>query len=193
MKTLVVFARAPQLGRVKTRLARDIGALLALRAYRAMLAHTLHVAGDPRWRIRIAATPPPHFFQGDVFDQGKGDLGTRMARVFRDASPGPVVIIGTDCPSLGRHHIAQAFAALGRADCVIGPAEDGGYWLIGLNRTRAVPQLFNAVRWSGPHARTDTLASLPRGYTVALLDTLYDVDEAKDLARWQHRGRQIWR
>ena len=78
--------------------------------------------------------------------------------------------------------MAQAFEALGRADAVLGPATDGGYWLVGLRRTGAAPAtLFRGVRWSSPHALADTEASMP-GLRVARAATLSDVDEAADLA-----------
>jgi hypothetical protein len=71
---------------------------------------------------------------------------------------------------------------------VLGPAEDGGYWLIGLKRTRPIPAgLFQGVRWSSPHALTDTRASLPRWFSVALLETLEDVDDAGSYRRWRAR------
>jgi hypothetical protein len=208
--TIVVFARAPQWGRVKTRLARGIGPGPALAAYRTMLAQTLALARDARWRCVVAVTPDnfpapscraivpgiqrakdwipgtsPGMTRRRIADpsftpQGRGSLGVRMERVFRTQSTGPVVIVGTDCPAMRRADIAAAFRALGRADAVFGPAEDGGYWLIGLKRTRGVPKLFQGVRWSSEHALADTLASLPRGWRIAMLRTLSDVDTADE-------------
>ncbi len=191
MKTLIIFARAPQMGRVKTRLARGIGAVGALKTYRALLTRTITRVSDARWQTRIAATPDIHPFGAEVLVQGRGDLGARMSRVFRMAMKGAIVIIGTDCPDISRAHVARAFAALGRADAVIGPAEDGGYWLIGLRRTQATPPLFRSVRWSSPHTLADTLGTLPGNWRVEMLDTLGDVDEAEDLFRLTKPGRRI--
>jgi glycosyltransferase A (GT-A) superfamily protein (DUF2064 family) len=126
-------------------------------------------------RVGVGGTP--------LIPQGRGDLGARMARVFRARTIGPVIIIGTDCPAMRKSDIAAAFRALGQADAVFGPAEDGGYWLIGLKRLRGVPHLFDGVRWSSEHALADTRASLPKTWRVAMLRTLSDVDTAAEWAR----------
>ncbi len=111
-----------------------------------------------------------------------------MARVFTLLPPGPAVIIGSDIPDLGPAHIEAAFRALGGAEAVFGPAADGGYWLVGLRRRPRVPRgLFQRVRWSSDQALADTLAGLPRAMSVALLETLADVDDARDYARWLAR------
>jgi len=90
------------------------------------------------------------------------------------------VLVGSDIPGLSRDDLAAAFRALGRADAVFGPAEDGGYWLVGLGPRRPAHP-FATVRWSTPHALADTLANC-RGRRVALLRRLRDVDTAEDLA-----------
>jgi len=195
---VVVFVKAPRLGRVKSRLAAGIGALPALRFYRQTTARLLqHLGRNPRWRIVIAVTPSralhDRLWDGSLprLDQGAGDLGRRMARVFGTLPPGPAVIVGSDIPDLAPRHVAAAFRALGRFDVVLGPADDGGYWLIGLKRARAMPAgLFEGVRWSSPHALADTRASLPRGFSVALLETLEDVDDAGSYRRWRARSAQ---
>ena len=191
---LVVFLRAPRLGRVKSRLAAGIGALAALRFYRLATERLLRrVANDRRWRCHIAITPdgaaraPRSWRVAACYrGQGSGDLGRRMARVFRELPPGPVVIIGSDIPAITPAHIAAAFRALGNHQTVFGPATDGGYWLVGLRRRpRAPRRLFERVRWSSEHALADTLAGLPRGMSVALLGTLEDVDDAASYRRWR--------
>jgi hypothetical protein len=192
---LVVFVKAPRLGQVKSRLAAGIGALPALQFYRQTTARLLRRLGrDARWRCAIAVTPAGachgRFWDPSLprLDQGLGDLGRRMARVFGTLPPGPAVIVGSDIPDLAPRHIAEAFRALGAKDAVLGPAEDGGYWLIGLKRTRPIPAgLFEGVRWSSPHALADTCASLPRGFSVALLERLEDVDDAGSYRRWRAR------
>jgi rSAM/selenodomain-associated transferase 1 len=194
---LVIMVKAPQLGAVKSRLGREIGAAAALSFYRATTAALLkRLGGDPRWRCWLAVTPD-RFAKGRAFwprrlarlPQGRGDLGQRMARPLRRLPPGPVVIVGSDIPSLSAAHVARAFAALGHHDLVFGPAEDGGYWLVGARRRPPPPpDLFRAVRWSSAHALADTLANLGPRFRVALVDTLSDVDTAADYARWRQKG-----
>ncbi|HEV7265931.1 MAG TPA: TIGR04282 family arsenosugar biosynthesis glycosyltransferase [Falsiroseomonas sp.] len=180
--TVIVFARAPRLGAVKRRLARGIGAMQALRFYRAQLSATLAaVAGDGRWRTILATTPSrvravwPRRLPR--IGQARGDLGARMERAMRPLRR--VVLVGSDIPGLAREDIAAAFRALGRAEAVFGPAEDGGYWLVGLGPRRPM-RPFGAVRWSTRHALADTLANF-HGRRVALLRRLRDVDTAVDL------------
>lgn len=183
--------RLPRPGRVKTRLARDIGNVTAAWWMRHQTARLLRrVSGDPRWRVFLAVTPDAEGRATRCWPsglpriaQGSGDLGARMARVFRTLPPGPAVIVGADIPELGAAHVAAAFRALGGHDAVLGPAADGGYWLVGLKRPRAQPPgLFACVRWSGEHALADTAATLP-GRVAILPDILADIDVAADLAR----------
>ena len=110
--------------------------------------------------------------------QGGGDLGVRMQHIFDWKPPGPVVIVGTDVPAIRPAHIAEAFRLLGRHDAVFGPATDGGYWLVGLRRRPRVSCPFANVRWSSPHALSDTLTNL-ECRTVAFVATLSDVDGAR--------------
>jgi glycosyltransferase A (GT-A) superfamily protein (DUF2064 family) len=117
-----------------------------------------------------------------------------MQRLLDRAPPGPAVIIGTDVPHITRAHIWAAFRLLGRHDAVLGPAEDGGYWLIGLRRRPRILRPFRGVRWSTPHALSDTLANL-HGRSVAEVAALFDVDTAADLyqvsgVRFQVSGRR---
>jgi hypothetical protein len=192
---LVIYAKEPLLGAVKTRLARDIGAAAALRFYEETLHGLIdRVAHNAPWRCWLAVAPDgfaraahrrwrflPHDLT--VIAQGRGDLGQRMSRSFARLPPGPAVLIGSDIPTIARAHIAAAFTALGRHDAVFGPAEDGGYWLVGQRRLRALPDLFRAVRWSSEHALADTLANLAPGQTHALVTTLADVDDGASFLR----------
>ncbi|MGE5200878.1 MAG: TIGR04282 family arsenosugar biosynthesis glycosyltransferase [Acidobacteriota bacterium] len=194
---LVIFAKAPLLGQVKSRLAAGIGALAALQFYRETTERLLRRFGaDRRWKVWLALTPrralgAAHWAGASSrLDQGRGDLGHRMGRVFRSLPPGPAVIVGSDIPELSPRHVAAAFRALGRHDAVLGPAADGGYWLIGLRRRPRIPAgLFEGVRWSSAHALADTRASLPRNSSIALLEMLEDVDDAESHARWRARLR----
>ena len=201
---LVIFVRAPQIGAVKRRLATEIGAFAAWQFYRRSSAALLRQVGDPRWRCWLAVTPDglatgTRFWGPGVwrapysgFGQGQGDLGRRMAAPLRDLPPGPAVIIGSDIPDLRREHIAAAFAELSTADFVFGPAADGGYWLVGCKRRSAHEDLrrtlFRGVRWSTRHALEDTLANVPPHRSVALLETLHDIDTGEDFAAWRARG-----
>ena len=183
---LVIFARLPKLGAGKRRLARDIGTVQALRFQRVMQKLLLHrFARDRRWRTWLAVTPDrsgpwPQYLA--IVRQGRGDLGRRMARVARQMPPGPVVIIGSDIPGITTQHIAEAFNRLGYKDAVFGPAEDGGYWLVGLRRRPCFVDPFGGVAWSTPTTLRDTLVNL-ESCNIALVDMLEDVDDRESLAR----------
>jgi len=188
-RRLIVMAKAPVAGRVKTRIAAELGVGAALRFSRHSLASLLQrVAADPRWTTTLAVTPDVATASGvwppsvPRMAQGGGDLGARMQRLFDCARPGPVVLIGTDIPGIARAHIAAAFDLLGRHDVVLGPAADGGYWLIGLRRRPRILRPFCTVRWSTEHALADTLAHLS-GRSIARLPILADVDTPADLVR----------
>ncbi len=187
---LVVMARAPRLGAVKRRLARDLGDLAAWRFYRMTAGRLLReLSADPRWQTWLALTPDRAARAGRgvwpgrraLLAQGPGDLGARMGRLLRALPPGPVVIVGSDIPDLRPVHVARAFRLLGESDWVFGPAGDGGYWLIGTRRRRAPPrETFANVRWSSAHALTDTLANL-KGARIGFLEELADVDTGDDI------------
>jgi rSAM/selenodomain-associated transferase 1 len=188
---LVVMARAPRLGTVKRRLARDIGDVAALRFYRGHTRALLRdLSRDPRWLTWLAVTPDGAArdprglwdFPGPVLAQGDGDLGRRMARIFRDLPPGPVVIVGSDIPGITRAGVFAAFRSLGANDWVFGPAEDGGYWLVGARRRPALRNPFQGVRWSSRHALADSLAGL-QDRRVGFVERLNDVDDGADFRR----------
>lgn len=196
----MIFARAPQFGRVKRRLAREVGAAEAMRFYRATLARQIAtLSRDPRWTVWLFVTPdnetvhaawrgavPP----GRVQPQGQGDLGRRMLLPFRTLPSGPVVLVGSDIPAMRPSHVARAFRLLGRHDLVFGPASDGGFWLIGSRRGRPMPHgLFAGVRWSSAQTLADTRANLPAAISVGEADTLDDVDNADDLRRLRLSAR----
>jgi rSAM/selenodomain-associated transferase 1 len=181
---LVLFVRAPLLGTGKRRLAREIGDLASVRFERLMIALLLRrLAGDRRWRLRIAVTPDRARRQArrwrrgvETIGQSSGDLGIRMRRALGACPPGAVVLVGADIPELRSGHVAAAFRLLGARDLVFGPAADGGFWLVGARHPRRLPRLFERVRWSGPYALADTLAGLPRRIAVGFVERLEDVD-----------------
>lgn len=180
--TLIVFARAPAIGVGKTRLARDIGRVEAWRVYRAMSARVLRTVRDPRWRtvLRLEGRrSDPTWPKLPVEPQGRGDLGDRLARALRAHSGGPVAVVGVDAPGITRAHIAAAF----RAGDAIGPASDGGFWLLAMSAPRARFVRLDQVRWSSPHTLADTLRVLG---PLRRLETLTDVDDGESLAAWRY-------
>lgn len=192
--TLVIFVKEPRPGRVKTRLARDIGTIAAAWWFRHQCGRLLRRVGrDPRWRTVLAVSPDHEGLMSRCWPsglvrwpQGAGDLGDRMGRALNGL--GPVIVIGADVPGIRAGHIAKAFRLLGEHDAVIGPASDGGYWLIGLRGNRKPPVGFlSNVRWSTQYALEDTLASMP-GLSVAKTDILGDVDTARDLPKSEVRA-----
>ena len=180
---VIVMVKQPRPGRVKTRLGRDIGMIDATWWYRHQVDRLVRSLRDPRWTLvagfspktsRIAVGP-----QDRKLWQGEGDLGRRIIRLLRQAPP-KSVLIGSDIAGLERRHIAQAIAALGNHDTVLGPSPDGGFWLIGARHpSRLKPNVLDGARWSTAHALADTRARLPG--RLALVDTLNDVDTADDL------------
>ncbi|KUJ84111.1 hypothetical protein AVO45_18190 [Ruegeria marisrubri] len=188
-RTLIIMVKEPRPGRVKTRLGRDIGHVGAAWWFRHQTRALIRRLRDPRWQIVLAVSPDREGTTSRVWPadlpriaQGRGDLGRRMGRVLRSVPKGRVCLIGADIPGVTSAHVARAFAALGRAEMVFGPAEDGGYWLVGAQGRHVLPKgLFQGVRWSTEHALADTLASVA-GRRVATVDLLRDVDSLSDLA-----------
>lgn len=194
---IVVFARAPIPGTVKTRLAQDVGAARATRVYCDLLATTLahaHIAcrmGKVS-HVELWAAPDcehPHLrgmasaFGATRHVQQGTDLGERMRHALANAAQraGSALLVGSDCPVLDPIRLGAAAAALAAHDAVLIPAEDGGYVLVGAHG----PVPFDGVRWSTPHALADTVAAFDRaGLTHAQLPAAWDVDTAQDLARF---------
>lgn len=186
---LIVMAKEPVMGRVKTRLARDIGHTHALRFYRANIAAVLgRLAHDPRFMLCLAVAPDAAVATRALpcgltrYQQGGGDLGSRMQRQFDTGHRGPTILVGTDIPGIRSDLIVRAFRLLGRHDAVFGPADDGGYWLVGLKRIPRVPRPFFNVRWSSAETLADTLANFDNA-RVATIGMLADVDDAAELSR----------
>jgi rSAM/selenodomain-associated transferase 1 len=197
MRHLVIFAKAPVLGRVKSRLAADIGWLAATAFQRQTLAATCRRLRRGRpWRLWLAVTPDRSTGQSGLWPpgpkrlaQGAGSLGQRMDRVFRRLPDGPVVIVGADIPDIPTTAIEHAFALLGRNDVVVGPSRDGGYWLIGQRRSPQVLSLFVDIRWSSRHALADTLSNLGKN-RVAILEAREDIDDGAAWRHWQNGSRR---
>ena len=188
---LIVFARYPRAGQSKTRLAPLLGNEGAARLHRQLVNQTLYLARGCALEVRSTGDTPnamATLFGDDLTyrDQGDGDLGRRLQHATATAfseSARRVVVIGTDCPLLSRQHLNAAFDALADADVVLGPAHDGGYYLIGLNRPHA--ELFADIPWGGPEVLARTQAAAARlGLRVHLLPVLPDVDVPDDLTIW---------
>ena len=210
LRRLVVLARWPAPGRCKRRLAASCGSASAAAAVQhALTLHTLAAAragaaaaGAELWlavdglgeraRRRWGAQ-----LGGPIcIGQGGGSLGTRLQRQWRrafGAGAAQVVLIGSDLPRLEAADLTAAFEALERRPLVLGPALDGGYWLIGLNRNgfaRAGAQLVAGMPWGGPQVLASTLSAASGcGLELELLRRQGDLDQRSDLAPWQGRPR----
>jgi rSAM/selenodomain-associated transferase 1 len=189
---LLFILKAPMVGTVKTRLAEEIGEVRALSAYRQMVEFLFDRLAS-EWPFEIHFTPPEaehlmHAWLGSehpYFPQVGNDLGERMETAVRDAfSRGgdPVILLGGDCPHVTPSMIGEVAESLAYHDTAIGPAADGGYYLLALNRPDA--RLFGDIAWSTETVFTETLERIKAaGLTVKILETLEDVD---DLPGWIH-------
>jgi hypothetical protein len=200
----MVFCKAPVAGEVKTRLTRAESGDKAFTAEEAALIHQqlaaetlqdglalqkLVQSDDLRLELWCSPDTRHNFFQQYVASgyslkqQVGADLGERMAAGFTGRH-GAALLIGTDCPGITAEYLHNAFKALQTADLVLGPAEDGGYGLIGLNR--AAPTLFEDVPWSTEEVLQVTIRKAEdAGLRVMLLPEIWDVDHPADVERWQ--------
>lgn len=186
---LFVFAKAPVLGRAKTRLAAHTGFVHAKRLYRMMVSRVLRNSADPRWQTILAVTPSNAVGVVKDWDgfaqiaQVSGSLSPRLAACF--SRKGPTVVIGTDSPQIKAQDIAQAFKLLKSNTLVFGPASDGGFWLIGAKGPVA-PEIFDNVAWSTETAMSDIERNVKGD--IAYLRTLTDIDDI-DALRSYRRGK----
>lgn len=191
---LIIFTRYPEPGKTKTRLIPALGAKGAANLQRQMTEHTID-------RVRELTTfrllSVEVYFSGGNLElmqdwlgwdvtyqpQCAGDLGERMVSAFQAsfaAGMTGVVIIGTDCPDLNTSMMAKAFELLNEKDLVLGPARDGGYYLIGLRRL--IPELFKGISWSTAEVLQQTVAIAQKlELVVAYLSVLNDIDRPEDL------------
>lgn len=197
---VIVFARAPQPGAVKTRLIPLLGAEGAAALHARLVKHALSTARAASFgRIELHCAPDggDPFFQFCAGHYGitaraqvGSDLGERMGAAFAQAliAHTRVLLTGSDCPALTARHLRQADRALrDGADAVFVPCEDGGYALIGLKRADA--KLFHGIAWGGATVMAETRARLKQlGWTWRELETLWDVDRPQDHARLMDSG-----
>ncbi len=181
---LVLFTRWPEPGRAKTRLIPALGASGAADLHRRLTERTLAACRASGLPVEIRTTGAPvSAFAGwlggadALVDQGDGDLGARLSRA---AVATPVLLIGADIPDLTAERLQGAATALRTAPVVIGPAEDGGYWLLGL--AAPLPELFDRMPWGTAMVYAETIARLETPPVV--LETLADLDRPEDLTRW---------
>jgi uncharacterized protein len=198
MKRLAVFARAPEPGRVKTRLSPALPPDLACDLYRAMLRDTFEATteahADERYvywaEQKSSVSAPTDGLQVRV--QQGADLGARLDHAFGEllrALDDRVVIMGADCPGLDAAALRSAFEALESRDLVLGPTRDGGYYLVGLRRP--APQIFRGIAWSTEQVLDQTLErARDAKLTIAALDELEDLDTPEALVRWL--GQAAW-
>ena len=191
-RTIVVFAKAPIPGEVKTRLMPFLSAGKAAALHRNLVNHTLRtmvclphytvelwVGSQHSWWDELAAQ-----YGLAVFEQRGENLGERMSLALENTlqRSEQVVIVGTDCPSISAQYLQQAFDGVEQSGVVIGPADDGGYVLLGLNRS--LPWLFNAMPWGGDDVFATTVARLQQAELNWLeLESLMDIDRPEDLIR----------
>lgn len=188
---IVIFAKAPVAGRVKTRLIPALGEAGAARLAQAMLRDTVGhaiAAGLGVPELCVSPGPGSPDWDGslptgvDATDQGEGDLGARMARAAARVIGGgaSVLLIGTDCPDLDANRLRDAAARLATHDAVIHPAVDGGYVLLGLARFDR--SLFEGIAWSTDVVAAETIARVEAlGWSLHVGDTMRDIDEPADL------------
>jgi uncharacterized protein len=195
---LIIFTRYPEAGKTKTRLIPVLGEEGAATLQRQMTEQKLAEVNQLLTFYPLSVEV--HFSGGNEFlmqdwlglnwvyrCQSEGDIGDRMASAFQAsfaAGMNAVVLIGTDCPELNASLMAEAFQLLGQHDLVLGPALDGGYYLIGLRRL--IPEIFTGIPWSTAEVLQQTLSIAQRlGFAVAKLPLLSDVDRPEDLSVWK--------
>lgn len=188
MNSLLVFAKKPELGKVKTRLAKSIGDEKALSVFKRLLFYTFDIADQvgvyvcacltEKDIITLEAIPYDGFYL-----QEQGDLGERMLKAFEHSKvlgSNKTAIIGTDCADLTPDLITEAFTRLDKYDVVLGPALDGGYYL--LASTEPKPYLYENIDWSTSEVLNQTIKAIEdNNETYYFLDPLSDIDTVEDL------------
>lgn len=198
---LLLFLRYPKPGHSKTRLIPALGATGAAQLQRKMAEYLLHKLQQPAWEVQVHFTGASQVRMRDWLgphlvykQQSQGDLGDRISagfqQAFRAGSTQRIIAIGADCPDITTCHIQQAFDHLAHHDMVLGPATDGGYYLIGLSQsqtlTPSLPRLFQNITWSTNQVFQQTQANAQQlNFSCAQLETLSDIDRPSDLAIWQ--------
>lgn len=198
---VLLFVKAPELGKVKTRLASVLGDRAALALYRCFVSDVLAMLARGGYRLWIFFDPPEarqrveRWLGGGhrLLPQAGDDLGERMANAFSAAFAGGMdaaLLIGSDIPDLPNAVLDEGLAALAEHDAVLGPAGDGGYYLIGFRRGTFLPAVFAGIPWSTPEVCARTLEIMAAaGLRVHLLPRRWDVDGPADLEALILRSR----
>lgn len=184
---LVLFARFPVPGQCKTRLIPALGPAGAARLHRVLTERTVAVLRSSGRPVTVAFTGSDRARFSDwlgtdvgLVEQAEGDLTDRLLACL---DPSPVIFFGADTPCLEQRHVRAAIDGLSSHEVVIGPAEDGGYYLIGMRK--AFPDLLTEMPWSTDQVLPETLSRLSqRGISPLLLETLADCDRPEDLSQW---------
>ncbi|MEM1123362.1 MAG: TIGR04282 family arsenosugar biosynthesis glycosyltransferase [Bacteroidota bacterium] len=188
---LIVFIKNPEIGKVKTRLAKTVGDEKALAVYKALMEHTRKIAEALSVNRRLFYSQfinesdnwSRKKFQKDL--QIEADLGTKMATAFHTVfkTNEKVVIIGSDCASLTPQIVRKAFKKLDEHDFVIGPAMDGGYYLLGMNQF--APEVFHNIEWSTEVVCSTTMEQIKDlNKSYFLLPELSDIDYEEDWLKY---------
>lgn len=192
-KAIIIFVRNPELGKVKTRLAKEIGDEQTLKIYKELLQHTHNAAINvdcDKFVYYADYINENDLWENELFQkkmQAGEVLGDRMMLAFMELFQqgySKIIIIGSDCPQLTSFVLVDAFDMLGANEVVIGPSSDGGYYLLGL--TKLIPELFTNKQWSTDTVLADTIKDTVRlGKACVFLPELFDVDTAGDLLQYQ--------
>jgi len=200
MNAIVLFTKFPKPGHVKTRLAKGIGNEAAAEIQRILLLHLVKEHSNQQYKLVIAANsqeeaPLLKNLLGNheiIVQQGK-DLGERMSNAFKTLLPKyeKVCIIGADCPTITNKTIERAFAQLDSKNIVLGPAEDGGYYLVAMKHHQ---NIFNDIIWSTSQVLKETLERIKQqDISYSLLEKMRDIDEVEDLEFFKDKMPELWR
>lgn len=191
---LIIFVKYPEPGKVKTRIARELGDERAAKIYSHMAGTIIkEVSSSDCYRSVIFFDPPERekeikgwIGSGSFIPQRGNTLGERISNAFGavfSRGADKAVIIGTDCPDVSQETVEDAFGSLAEKDAVLGPAEDGGYYLLGL-RSHA-PEIFRDIDWSTDRVLDQSIKRInERRLSLKLLETLTDIDTVNDLSKY---------
>ncbi|QCK13959.1 TIGR04282 family arsenosugar biosynthesis glycosyltransferase [Mangrovivirga cuniculi] len=187
---LIVFVKQPEIGKVKTRLAKDIGDKKALEVYKKLLQKTADIIEESQWPTFVYYKD--QVGKNDYFSfpwvikktQSNGDLGKKMLDAFvevkEETEANKIIIIGSDCYDLSLQHLEKASKKLDDSDVVIGPSNDGGYYLLGLKSIN--DELFSGIEWSTPEVLDKTIEKCKSlGLKIDFIEQLIDIDTLEDL------------
>jgi len=199
--TLIIMSKLPRIGKIKTRLVKDMGQLKASRFYTNTLSMILMTLSrkeswatyfytDTRKRTKnFSEWRRPFRYSKQLLIHAPGNIGIKMLKGLENFSRGqPTVIIGGDIPEVKNSHIQKAFKNLNHFDAVFGPSIDGGFWLIGFANRRPFWRPFNNIRWSTEHTLTDSIERM-KNRRIGFIDELSDIDDIRSYNTWKNKNR----